>query len=131
VTKKYNFALDKCAVKKYLSSFNNFLLIKHLLNGNRFLKYYYNIRAVNSNVSPNIKSKEPLELTQYKRKLNIHMYSNERFYNKFGIDILQFLGKISSMSESSEEYKKFLSKINVSSTLGRKVILPKRKKILL
>ncbi len=116
----YNF--DRSSVKKYLYSYNNFLSIKHLLNGNGFAKFYFNKKS-----KIELKNKEPKQMREIKRKLNIHMYSDQRFLKKYGINILQFLGQVASFEENTEEYRKLLIILKKSNTLGRNVKENKKK----
>jgi hypothetical protein len=115
--KRLSFYFDPLSVKKYLKSYNDFLLIKHLFVGNRFSKFYYTKTTTRLN---NISDKSE-KMKEFKRKLNIHMYSDERFYKKFKIDILHFLGQIGSLDENSQGYKNLLLKLKESESLGRNI----------
>jgi len=109
---------DPLFVKKYLNSYNDFLLIKHLLVGNRFSKFYFK-KTRNTQLN-NISDKSE-KMKEFKKKLNIHMYSDERFYKKFKINILHFMGQIGSLDENSEGYKNLLLKLKESESLGRNI----------
>jgi hypothetical protein len=108
--KKLRFNLDPLSVKKYLYSYNSFVMIRHLLNANGFAKFYLK-RENKINYD---KKTQNIKMMEFKKKLNIHMYTNERFHKKFGIDILQFMGQIASKDENSEEYKKLMTKLKES-----------------
>jgi hypothetical protein len=68
------------------------------------------------------KNKEPEELCKIKKKLNIHVYSNEKFVKKFGIEMFKFLGHLNS-AKDEKTYNKFLEIIKRTDTPteGRKV----------
>jgi hypothetical protein len=83
-------------------------------------KYYH--------INKKIENNEPKEYTKLKRKLNLHVYSNESFMKKFGVEMFLFLGKLSSCNDESS-HKKLLSVIkntDVESS-GRKISVIKKK----
>ena len=77
-------------------------------------KFYFNKKKLNL--------KEPDELSKIKRKLNIHIYTNERFLKKFGVEMLKFLGQLNSTNDSVS-YNKVLETIKRTDTpsFGRKI----------
>lgn len=78
-----------------------------------------------------IKNNEPNELTKIKKKLNIQMYTNEKFSKKFGIEMYKFLGHLNSATDE-KTYNIFLKIIKRTDTPteGRR-IKSKSKKIYL
>ena len=118
-----NFQFDNITAKKFLRSFNNFLMIRPFLYTNRLSQYY------NNNNKTREINKEPQELKNIKRKYFVHVYSNERFLKKTGIDIFKFLGQISNTQENSELFISLINKIKNAPTLGRKVKQFKKKLI--
>jgi hypothetical protein len=121
-TKNYKLNFDKNFVRKYLSSYNRFLLIKHKINHIRRLNFTNKIIKKPNNI------KEPEELKQIKRKLNIHMYSYDRFLQKYGVDMLKFLGQLNS-TKNNEEYNQVLEIIKRTDvpSFGRKLISVNKK----
>lgn len=113
---------DKNFIKKYLTSWNRFLLIKHKINQIRIFNFK------NKKINEKNNSKEPEELKQIKRKLNIHMYTYDRFLQKYGVDMLKFLGHLNS-AKDNEEYNKVLEIIKRTDvpSFGRKLISVNKK----
>lgn len=112
-----NFNFDKISVKKYLGSYSDFLRIKNVINSNRFNKYYISLNRIKK-----ILHKEPKEILEIKKKLNIQMYSNEAFFNKFNMDIYDFLGKLNSAKdEATYNQIAAIIKRTDTPTKGRKI----------
>ena len=102
------------------------MLLKHKLNDGRITKYYFGGKKINKNTKKD--NKEPEELRKIKRKLNIHMYTNEQFLKKFGLEMYKFLGYLNSAKDEGS-YNKFLEIIKRTDvqTTGRKILFKNKR----